>query len=464
MGRRIRTENAAVKQKVHRLKHPRRSERLANALMINIAPTKVRFSVMGMATLVAFLMYLDRICLSWIVESDSFKSEIHLSKGEVDWIKLAFFWAYALAQVPAGWLSDRFGARALMTVYISLWSLFTVATSLSNGFLTLAIARIGCGIAEAGAYPASSAILTRWSHTSWRGIGSSIISTGGRIGGALAPWLTAAVVIAAFNSWRWVGWIYGVTGIAVAAGFWFVFRNHPKEHPWANKAEVALLAEGREEKTPQKAPSGFPWRAVLRSKSLWYASMYQLATNIGWAFLVNSLSTYLKEVKHMSDAVNGSVSSCALFLGILGLPIGGWWTDHWTRTKGRKLGRLGPLVLARILAVVAYGAVMVAKTPLQITIAFGLLAMFVDMGLPAMWGLMQDISGRHQAQLFGWANMWGNFGAGLQPIVVGWLLHRYDTGHNYQPALVFCAAALVISIFLGFGVNADEPVVRDEAA
>ena len=433
-------------------------------MAVSTAPSKVRFSVIGMATLVAFLMYLDRICLSWIVGSDSFKSEIHLTPGQIDWIKGAFFWAYALAQVPAGWLSDRFGARVLMTVYISLWSFFTVATSLSHGFAMLAIARIGCGLAEAGAYPASSSLLTRWSHTDWRGVGSSIISTGGRLGGAAAPWLTATVVIALLHNWRYVGWIYGVTGIGVAIAFWTVYRNHPREHPWTNEPERALLAEGREETAVEQPARSFPWKAAVRSSSLWYASLYQLATNIGWAFLVNSLSTYLKDVKHMSDAENGLVSTSALCLGIAGLPIGGVWTDRWTRKYGRRLGRLGPLVLARILAVLAYGAVMLAQTPLQMTIAFGLLAMFVDMAMPAMWGLMQDISGRHQAQLFGWANMWGNFGAGLQPIVVGWLLARYDHEHNYQPALLFCAASLVISIALAFGINADKPVVADDAA
>ncbi len=423
------------------------------------APTKVRFSVVGMATMVAFLMYLDRICLSWIVGSDSFKSEVHLTPAELDWIKGAFFWAYALAQVPAGWLSDRYGTRVLMTVYIALWSLFTVATSLSQGFMTLAIARIGCGLTEAGAYPASSSILTRWSHVSWRGMGSSIISTGGRLGGALAPWLTASVVILYFSSWRWVGWIYGLAGILVALGFWRIFRDDPRQHPRANEAERALLAEGRRGQPEREPPQSFPWKAVLTSRSLWFASLYQLTTNIGWAFLVNSLSVYLKDVKHMSDAANGQVSSTALFLGIVGLPVGGMLTDHWTRKHGVRLGRLLPLVLTRLLAVAAYFAVMAANTPLEMAAAFGALAMFVDMGMPAMWALMQDISGRHQAQLFGWANMWGNFGAALQPVIVGWILVRFDHHHDYQPAMWFCAGALVLSIALAFGINAEKPVV-----
>lgn len=430
--------------------------------MSTAAPTKVRFSILTMATVVAFLMYLDRICLSWIIDSDSFKGDIHLTKDQVAWIKGAFFWAYALAQVPAGWLSDRFGTRALMATYIVLWSIFTAATSLSQGFTSLAIARIGCGLAEAGAYPASSSLLTRWSHINWRGLGSSVISTGGRIGGAAAPWLTASIIIAYLANWRWVGWIYGATGIVVAAAFWLIFREHPRQHPWCNDAERDVLAEGRAaQPLTREPPRRFPWKAALTSRSLWMASLYQTATNIGWAFLVNSLSIYLKDVKHMSDEVNGQVSSTALLLGIIGLPLGGMLTDWWSKRHGIRAGRMGPLVVTRVFAVAAYFAVMAADTPFQVAVAFGALAMFVDMGMPAMWALMQDISGRHQAQLFGWGNMWGNFGAALQPVLVGWIITRFDQNHDYREAMLFCAGALVVSVFLAFGIDADKPVVSE---
>lgn len=425
-------------------------------------PTSVRHWVLGAATLTAFLLYLDRICFAWIIDSDSFKKDIHLVEGQSDMIKGLFFWAYALAQVPAGWLSDRFGTRALMTTYILLWSAFTALTSLSDGFLMLLVARVGCGIAEAGAYPASSSMLTRWSHVNWRGLGSSIISAGGRIGGALAPWLTASVIIAYFSNWRWVGFIYGGIGLFVAAVFWMVVRDHSRLHPGSNQAERDLLAEGRENQALREPPRRFPWRHALRSRSLWMASLYQTTTNIGWAFLVNSLSTYLKTVKHMDDTVNGQVSSVALFLGIVGLPLGGMLTDWWSKKHGVRAGRMMPLVVTRIIAVAAYFWVMAADTPLQMALAFGALAMFVDMGMPAMWALMQDISGRHQAQLFGWANMWGNFGAGLQPMIVGYILIHYDKNNDYQEGLLFCAGALIASIVIAFFINADEPVVPVE--
>jgi MFS family permease len=130
-------------------------------------------------------MYLDRACIGWIINAESFQS-MGLSSAQKDHIASAFFWAYALAQMPAGWLSDRYGARVLMTIYIATWSLCTAATSCSIGFMTLMIARLGTGLAEAGAYPASSSILTKWAHVEWRGLGSSIVSMGGRLGGCSA--------------------------------------------------------------------------------------------------------------------------------------------------------------------------------------------------------------------------------------------------------------------------------------
>ena len=163
--------------------------------MTSASPTNVRHRILTTATVVAFLMYLDRICLANIIGSDSFQKNIPLETWQSDWIKGAFFWAYALFQVPAGWLSDRFGTRLLITVYIAAWSLFTAATSFSTGFVMLFAARLLCGLAEAGYYPASSGLLTRWAHIDGRGFASSMISWGGRVGGAVAPGLVADLVV-----------------------------------------------------------------------------------------------------------------------------------------------------------------------------------------------------------------------------------------------------------------------------
>ncbi len=399
----------------------------------SVPATRVRFNILGLATVVAFLMYLDRICLAQIISSDSFQKNIALEPWQIDWVKGAFFWAYALAQVPAGWLSDRFGTRALISLYIVTWSVFTAAASFSLGFATLIFARLGCGLAEAGYYPASSGLLTRWSHIGSRGLASSCITWGGRVGGALAPWLTVFVILKS-GDWRWAGWIYG------------------------------MLAEGRGEFQPIKnPPRRFPWGPACRSRNLWLANGVQFFTNIGWAFLILSLPDYLKMVMHLDDGMSGTITTLALTIGIAALPIGGMATDYLSRRFGNRLGRMLPMSVTKFAAAGCYVLAMGTDSPWLMAVAFGGVAFFADIGLPAMWTTMQDISGQHQAQLFGWSNMWGNFGAAIQPVLFTAVLKTWDVHHNYRPGIWLCAAAFVVAGLFALFVNAEEPVVREGA-
>lgn len=458
--------------------------------MLSQTPTKVRFSIVTMATVVAFIMYLDRICFTEIVGSESFKATMKLSQDEVrlwvrtlffwlpaswqqslgncspvDLSKGAFFWAYAFAQVPAGWLSDRFGARSLIGIYIAAWSLFTAATSFSWGFTSLMVARLGCGLAEAGYYPASSGMMTRWAHIDHRGFASSLISWGGRVGGFMAPILTTLVILK-MGDWRWAGYLYGFTGLGVAASFWWVYRDHPRQHPRCNEAEIALLAEGRGSFQPVKnTPRRFPWGAALRSGNLWFVNGYQFLTNIGWAFLILTLSDYLKTVIKVDAATASLITSVVLFIGIAALPVGGMLTDQLARRFGLKWGRLILLSLTRFMAAGSYLlALMIDPSHYWImALFFGAVAFFADLALPTVWATMQDISGKHQAQLFGWSNMWGNFGAGLQPILFAYVLKTFDLNHDFREGILLCAVAFGVAGFVALGINAQRPVVKENS-
>ena len=88
-------------------------------------PTRVRYAVLSIATANAFILYLDRICMGAVVQSTSFQQELGLGKDRVGDVLASFFFAYALGQLPAGWLADRFGPRRMLVTYILLWSLFT---------------------------------------------------------------------------------------------------------------------------------------------------------------------------------------------------------------------------------------------------------------------------------------------------------------------------------------------------
>src|SRR5687767_7439979 len=157
-------------------------------------PTRIRHLIVLAAMLAAVLLYLERVCVS--VAEVYIREDLRIGKMEMDAAFGAFFIAYALAQVPSGWLSQRYGPRAMMTLYMLGWSVFGVFIALAQDFWTLFAARFLLGLSQAGAYPTAALLVKRWVPDSARGIASSVVAFGGRAGGAGANWLTGVLIIA----------------------------------------------------------------------------------------------------------------------------------------------------------------------------------------------------------------------------------------------------------------------------
>ncbi len=156
-------------------------------------PTRIRHLVVFVAMLMAVLLYLDRFCVGFAV--DYIREDLRLTQTQISWFISAFFWSYALAQVPSGWLSDRYGARIMLAIYVLSWSVFTAMIGAVYSFAMLLFARVGCGLGQAGAYPTSASVVSKWVPFSNRGLASAIVAFGGRAGGALAPLLTASLIV-----------------------------------------------------------------------------------------------------------------------------------------------------------------------------------------------------------------------------------------------------------------------------
>lgn len=157
-------------------------------------PTGVRFLVLGTAFSVSFLLYLHRFMLTYAQQY--IREDLRLSHAEIGWCQFAFFITYALAQVPSGRLSDRFGPRMMLAIYILVWSGFTVCMGLVGGLFTLLAVRAAVGLGQAGAYPTCAVVVGKWSPFRVRAIFSSVIAVGGRIGGAVAPVLVSLLIVA----------------------------------------------------------------------------------------------------------------------------------------------------------------------------------------------------------------------------------------------------------------------------
>jgi MFS family permease len=392
-------------------------------------------AVIAVAMAKAFLLYLDRTCMGAVVQSASFQNEMALGKAEVGSVMSSFFLAYALGQMPAGWMADRFGPRRMLVTYVVLWSVCTAMTGWVQGLAALVMVRMACGLAEAGAYPAITRLVGSWFGTVGRARASGLVAMGGRIGNALALGFTAWA-IAVFNGWRPVLWVYGVAGLVLAALGWRVLRDSPTG------------GQGVAEPTEHSRVS-VPWRALLTDRGLWIFNLGAIGMNLGWAFLITWLPSYLKEVHELDAVVAGTWISWALGFGMTGMLVGGWYGDFCVRRFGVKWGRRLPMLTGGVLAALCYTVAPFLPGPGWVVAACGLVAFASDSVTPSIWGMIQDIGGGRVASTMAWVNMWGNLGASLVakviPVFIASRLHCAD----WRETFFLCAAG-----FLTLGLSA----------
>jgi MFS family permease len=156
-------------------------------------PTRIRYVVLALTVCVAVLLYLDRYCLGFVLPY--IKEKYELTEEETRFLVSAFFYTYAFGQIPCGWLADRYGVRLMLALYLAIWSALTGLMGFAQGFVMLVLFRFGCGLFEAGAYPACAGLIRRWIPYEQRGMASGVVSFGGRIGGTIAPLATAYLML-----------------------------------------------------------------------------------------------------------------------------------------------------------------------------------------------------------------------------------------------------------------------------
>ena len=430
-------------------------------------PTTVRYQVMGLAVAASFMLYVDRYCLGELLKHSSVTEELRLDTDRLSWSLSAFFWSYGLLQVPSGWLADRFGPRWLLTIYIVGWSMFAAATGLVTGFVSLFVVRLGLGVMQAGAYPTSANVSSRWIPLADRGLASAFIAFGGRFGAAAALAFTTALMQSS-GSWRWIMLAYGALGCLVGVAFSIVARDWPAQHPGVNDAELAIIERGRD-RTAAASNSSSQWEAslrsmgqVLRSFSMWAMCLSQFMTNVGWVFLVTWLPRYLIDERHLSSQVGANMNAITLVAGMFGTLLGGRLTDVISRRLGLRHGRALPLALSRFMAAGAYLAIPYVESPWTAVALFCVVSFATDLGLPGTWAYMQDVGGRYVAAVLGWGNMWGNFGAAIAQLLVA-QLSGGGPQIDWNKALFVCAGAFAISGVASFFIDATKPVIQDEA-
>jgi MFS family permease len=268
--------------------------------------------------------------------------------------------------------------------------------------------------------------------------------------------------------WRPVMLLFGAVGLLVAGLYWLCLRNRPQDHPRCNEAERELIAAGRPAEVARIDGQGDQalLNGLVRNGNLWLANVSMFFTNVGWVFLVSWMPRYFEEVHYVPLEIRGWIGFIPLAAGTLPMLFGGWLTDALVRRIGLRWGRALPMGLSRFAAMAAYLYCLThPQSYWSVVAALAAVAVFTDLGIGAIWAYMQDIGGRNVASVLGWTNMWGNFGAAVGPVVVGWLASDWLVGAEYQwdAAFVICAASFGISGLTALAVDARRPALGPAA-
>src|SRR6185436_9433651 len=176
----------------------------------------------------------------------------------------AFAWAYALFEIPGGWLGDVIGPRKVLMRVVVMWSVFTAATGWAWNLTSLIVCRFFFGMGEAGCFPNITKAFSIWLPGVERVRAQGIMWLSARWGGAFTPLLVAWVL--GFVSWRFAFFLFGLIGVVWAIFFYRWFRDNPREHPSVNAGELAVL-DSAEHAAVVHGP--VPWGKFVRSRTVW---------------------------------------------------------------------------------------------------------------------------------------------------------------------------------------------------
>ena len=393
-------------------------------------PTHARYWVIVFAVALAVLAYIDRVAISQAAGPIS--RDLGLSKSTMGLVFGGFALAYALFEIPSGWLGDRIGPRKVLLRIVLAWSAFTALTGAVWNLSSLLTTRFLFGAGEAGCFPNLTKAFSLWIPERERANAQGIMWAFARWGGAFTPPLV--VFAFRFMSWRAAFASFGALGLVWCFLFYRWFRDRPSQHPSVNAAELRLIGDAS-----GIAHTGVPWRKLIASRSLWLLWIQYFCVSFGWYFYITWLPTYLQEFRHLAAADAARLAVLPLLFGGFGSLASGVISSR------APAARRGIAIAGMVGAAAFIGLVTRIQAPLPAMLAMGMASFANDLAVPAAWHACMDIGGKFSGSVSGSMNTMGNLAGFAAPVLGGFLLDRTHGDWNlllYVMAVVYLAGAV----------------------
>ncbi|MBI4892843.1 MAG: MFS transporter [Acidobacteria bacterium] len=361
-------------------------------------------------TVVAFIFagilvsYIDRGNLG--IAAPAIMRDYSFEPARMGVLLSAFFWTYALFQIPAGALVDRYGIRLTYAAAFLLWSLASASIGLSRGLMDILVLRLVLGLAEAVGPIASLSFIRRNFQGAEIGLPTAIYIAGQNLGPA-AGTLLGTILIQHYG-WRAMFILTGLVALIWLPG-WLA---------------LAPRGEARNGSAGEAVPvSGLPWREVLAMPAAWAMSACVFFSSYYWYFLLTWVPTYLTASRGFTLVEMGRILSGPLFVMAVMNIVGGYVADRLAKRVGSAFrvrvwfcagGYIGSGAILLLLLLPGREAVL--PVLLVSVVATGI-------GNANYWALSQQTAPSHLVgRAIGLLNTISQLAGVAAPLVTGWIL------------------------------------------
>jgi sugar phosphate permease len=402
----------------------------------------MRHAVLALICSAAVVAYVQRMAL--VVPTRTIEHDLHISEKGMGLILGCWYWAYALLQVPVGWVTDRVGSRRAFLSYMLAWTVLTGLAGLTTGRIGLLVVWSLMGAAQTGLVPGGAKAIGGWLPPTERALGSGLFGASMALGGAVAPFV-AAWLLKEFT-WRQMLGLYVLPGLAWVYLF-------------------AVIVPQRGGPIGDRDPFGETVNKMAASPTMYLLSIQHFFRAAAMALFFTWFPRFLQETRGVTEFESGMLAVWPGVGAVAGAVLGGIASDFILRKTGnRRLSRQG-VAVAGMVACSALAAVACFVDDLNTAVTLISAGAFCGtFGGVSGYSVCIDFGGRRVGTVISVMNMAGNVGTGLFAYAVDWLVEKGPTGKrspNWD--LVLPLFALIFAVDAGCWaiLNPKRPLFED---
>lgn len=404
-----------------------------------------RYVILVILWLVYIINYFDRMAVLTFLPF--IQKDLHLTPVEVGQLASVFFFAYAAAQISAGFLSDKIGSKKVMYIAITVFTFVTALTGVVRSFGQFIALRIGLGLGEGHHFAPAIRAINNWFPSKERGRAVSFFTTSWAVAPAIVPVIITSVSAAFFGgAWRPVFYVLAIPGVLGILLLWRFVVDSPKEMVEKGRLSKDQLFEEQNNtgnKKLSKEEKRKSYGIFLKDINFYVYTLClfcQLAVYWGtttWltSFLVTQHGLNIKEM--------GFFASAPYIVAFFAMLLGGWLMDN-------VLHRMKPVALIAYIGSIPVlwmlGSVEKGNTGLLLTLLL-LVGFFVNLNFGSIYAYLpkrypKEVVG----SVTGLANGIGQLGSFVSPLIAGYLVKVGANGtQDFSKVFIFFALTAAVA-------------------